>query len=43
MIPMALFSLLFETENACLPVGREDARLPIDRKNRNAQLWIVRQ
>jgi hypothetical protein len=34
MMPVALFSSLFSTENACLPVGRED---------RNAQLWIVHQ
>jgi hypothetical protein len=34
MMPVALFSSFFWTENASLPVGRED---------RNAQLSIVRQ
>jgi hypothetical protein len=34
MMTVALFHSLFSTENACLPVGRED---------RNARLWIVRQ
>jgi hypothetical protein len=34
MMPVALYSPFFWTENASLPVGRED---------RNAQLWILRQ